>query len=86
MNIKKDLIKREFAGEAILVPVGKTVYESKGLFVLNELGNFIWDILPDVETTDDIVKRILEEYDTTEEEATKDTEEFLEKLRTLEII
>ena len=46
MNIKKELIKREFAGEAILVPVGKTVYESKGLFVLNELGNFIWDICP----------------------------------------
>ena len=36
MKIKKDLIKREFAGESVLVPVGKTVYDSKGLFVLNE--------------------------------------------------
>lgn len=86
MEIKKELIKREFAGEAILVPVGKTVYDSKGLFVLNELGNFIWDILPEAETSADIVKRILEEYDTTEDEAAKDTEEFLEKLRELGII
>ena len=86
MKIKKELIKREFAGEAILVPVGKTVYDSKGLFVLNELGMFIWDILPEVEGVDDIVKRILEEYETTEEEARKDTEEFLNDLRTLEII
>lgn len=86
MKIKKELIKREIAGEAILVPVGKTVYDSKGLFVLNELGNFIWDLLPNVETSAEIVKHILEEYDTTEEEALNDTEEFLENLRTLGVI
>ena len=54
MIIKKELIKREIAGDTILVPVGKTVYDSNGLFVLNELGAFIWEILPKMETEAEI--------------------------------
>ena len=42
MIIKKELIKREIAGDTILVPVGKTVLDANGLFVMNELGSFIW--------------------------------------------
>ena len=42
MIIKKELIKREIAGDTILVPVGKTVFDANGLFVLNEIGAFIW--------------------------------------------
>ena len=48
MIIKKQLIKRDIAGDTILVPIGKTVYDSNGLFVLNELAAFIWDRLPEV--------------------------------------
>ena len=48
MIIKKELIKREIAGDTILVPVGKAVYDANGLFALNELGAFIWELLPRV--------------------------------------
>lgn len=41
MEIKKELIKRDIAGDTVLVPVGKTVMENNGLFILNELGAFI---------------------------------------------
>lgn len=86
MIIKKELIKRDIAGDTILVPVGKTVYDSNGLFVLNELGAFIWDILPKAETEAQIVEAVLEEYDVTAEEAAGDIREFLDKLRKMEII
>ncbi len=86
MIIKKELIKRNIAGDTILVPVGATVYDSTGLFVMNDLGAFIWDLLPDADSTADICKAVLEEYDVTEEEATKDIEEFLSELRKMEII
>ena len=59
MKIKKELIKREIGGETILVPVGKTVYDSKGLFVINELGTFIWEKLPSAEKEEDILNAIL---------------------------
>lgn len=86
MIIKKELIKRDIAGDTILVPVGKTVYDSNGLFVLNELGGFIWDILPGVTSEEEICKAVLEEYEVSPEEAAKDISEFLDKLRKLDII
>lgn len=86
MIIKKDLIKREIAGDTILVPVGKTVLDSNGLFVINELGNFIWDLLPQVNSQEEICDAVLAEYDVTEEEASRDIGEFLAKLKEMDII
>ena len=86
MIIKKELIKREIAGDTILVPVGKTVFESNGLFVLNELGAFIWDLLPQVDTEEEICSAILAEYEVSAEEAQQDVAEFLAKLKEMQII
>lgn len=86
MKIKKELIKRDVAGETILVPVGKTVYDSNGLFVLNELGAFIWDLLPTADSQEEILRAVLEEYDVTAEEARRDIDQFLAELKELEIL
>ena len=86
MIIKKELIKREIAGDTILVPVGKTVYESNGLFALNELGAFIWDLLPKVESEEEILSAVLEEYEVTPETAAADISEFLAKLKDMGIL
>ena len=86
MIIKKQLIKREIAGDTILVPVGKSVYDSNGLFVLNELGGFLWDRLPEASDVETLVDAVLEEYDVSREEATTDIEAFLEKLREMDIM
>lgn len=86
MNIKKKLLKRQIAGDAFLVPIGKEVYDSNGLFLLSEVGEFIWDRLAQAQGVDDILKAILEEYDVDEAVARQDVEAFLEKLRTMEII
>ena len=86
MIIKKDFIKRDVAGDIVLVPVGKTVLDSNGLFVMNELGAFIWDLLPEAETEADICKAILAEYEVSPEEAAQDVAEFLNTLRKMEIL
>ena len=86
MKIKKELIKRDIAGDTILVPVGKTVYDANGLFVLNEVAAFIWDLLPRVETETEICGAILAEYEVTAEEAARDTAAFLAKLREMDIL
>ena len=36
MNIRKQLVKRNIAGDVILVPVGDASLEIKGLLTLNE--------------------------------------------------
>ena len=86
MNIKKELIKREIAGDAILVPVGSAVLDSNGLFVLNELGAFIWDLLPNMDSEEAICNAVLEQYDVSEDTAKQDVAAFLKKLQELGII
>ncbi len=86
MIIKKELIKREIAGDVILVPVGKSVYDANGLFVLNELAAFIWDILPNVDTEAEVCKAVLEAYDVSEEIAARDVADFLGRLKQMEIL
>ena len=86
MIIKKELIKRDIAGDTILVPVGKTVYDSNGLFILNELGSFIWDILPQAGEEEEICQAVLAEYDVSPDIAAKDVADFLAKLRKMDII
>ena len=86
MIIKKELIKREIAGDTILVPVGKTVYDSNGLFMLNELGSFIWDLLPEAKDEAEICEAVLREYDVSAEVAAGDIAEFLQKLRNMDVI
>lgn len=86
MTIKKELLKRDIAGETILVPVGKTVYDSHGLFALNELGSFLWDLLPNAESGEDLVRAVLAEYDVAEDVARQDIAEFLDELRKMGIL
>ena len=47
MNIRKQLVKRNIAGDVILVPVGDASLEIKGLLTLNETGELLWDALPE---------------------------------------
>ena len=86
MIIKKELIKRTIGKDTVLIPVGKTILEANGLFMLNELGGFIWDLLPNVQTEDEICDAVLAEYEVSREEASRDISEFLQKLRNMNII
>lgn len=86
MKIKKELVKRDIAGDTILVPVGKTVYDSNGLFILNELGSFLWDRLTGAEDEEALLQAVLAEYEVSREVALADIREFLDNLRKLGII
>ena len=86
MQIKKELIKREIAGDVILVPVGKDAIDMNGLIILNELGVFLWNHIPQAEDESQLVKLVLDEYEVDIETATKDVHEFMDKLTTIGII
>ena len=86
MKINYDYVKREIAGEVFLVPVGEAAKKYSGLIALNDVAAFIWDLLPEVETEEEIVSRILDEYEVEPEVAAADTAEFFDTLRKMEII
>lgn len=86
MIIKKELMKREVAGECFLVPMGKSVYDYNGMFIMTELAAFIWDRLPQVQDEEEILQAILEEYEVEEAVARADLKAFLDKLRAMDVI
>lgn len=86
MKIQKQLVKRNIAGDVILVPVGDASLELKGLLTLNETGERIWDLLPDAASEEDILRSLLEEYDVEPSVLRADVDAFFAKLRELAII
>ena len=79
-------MKRQVAGETFLVPLGKAVYDSNGLFFLTEVGAFLWDLLEKAESEEELVAAVLAEYDVDEATARADINAFLTKLREMGIL
>lgn len=86
MKLKLQLVKREIAGDVILVPVGEATTKLKGLLTVNETGAAIWDALPDAENEEAIVDRLYETFDAESDVLRKDVDAFLAQLRELDIL
>lgn len=86
MKIKREFVLREIAGDILLVPTGKTALDLNGMLTMNEVGADIWKMLPEVKDADEIVSRLLQEYEADPEEVKRDVEEFLNKFRELGIL
>ena len=86
MNIKREFVLREIAGDLLLVPTGKTALDLNGMLTLNDVGADIWRMLPEVKDEEEIVQRLLQEYEAEAEEIRPDVLAFLDKLRKLNII
>ena len=86
MELKKQFVLREIVGEAVLVPVGESAARFNGLLTVNEVGKFIWENLESSKDEEDLLHKILEEYEVEEKEAKEDLDEFLDKLRQVDII
>lgn len=86
MQMKKEMIFRNIAGDNVLVPGADATLDLNGLFVLTDTGAFIWNILPYVKDEDEILEKMLDEYEIDEETAREDITEFLGRLRGFGII
>ena len=81
MKIKDGFILREVAGSYIVVAVGKRTKEFNGVINLNESSAFLWKNLLAPITEDELVEKLLGEYDVPVEVAKRDVSAFLGKLR-----
>ena len=76
----KEYIKRNIAGEIVLVPSGQTAEDFNGMITLSESGDFIWEHLEEARDFNHLVELIIEEYDIDKETAAQDTSTFLMQL------
>ncbi len=86
MKIKDGYILREVAGSFIVVAVGDAVKHFNGVINLNDTGAFLWKILEKGATEDELLKRLLEEYDVDENTAKNDIEKFINKLQEAKLV
>lgn len=86
MRIKKEFILREIAGEYILIPTGSTTQEFNGLITINDVAAFVWKNIEKVNSVDELISMVLDEYDVDEDVARNDIEEFIQQLKKAEMI
>ena len=79
MKTNKDFMLRKIAGESILVATGEATQRFNGMITLNEVATFIWENIDAFESEDELIGKILSEFDIDEEIERDDAREFIEK-------
>ncbi|WP_041441164.1 PqqD family protein [Syntrophobacter fumaroxidans] len=72
-----NIVRRDIHGEVLLVPIRGRSAEMQRLFVLNEVGDFIWRRLDGTHSRDDILRLLQDRYIVRAQDAASDLEEFL---------
>ena len=81
MKLKGTFILREIMGEVIAIPVGDALLGFNGMLCLNEVGEEIFKGLQANNSREEILERILEEFDVSREEAIRDLDDFFNHLK-----
>lgn len=81
MKIQKGFMLRKLGKDYAAVAMGSARKNFNGLIRMNETGKFLWDCLQKDCTEEELMQRLLTEYDVSREEAEKDIAEFTAGLR-----
>ena len=86
MKINKDYMLKEIAGETMLVYQNEQSVDFSKVITLNELGAFIFKLIQDNKSEEEIINCILKEYEVEEDVVRNDVYEFVNKLKELKIV
>lgn len=86
MEIKKQVILRSVAGEHMLIPVGETVFEYNGIFMITESGKFLWENIVNGTDKNELADLLAKEYGIDSATALEDVNEFIETLKAFGIV
>ena len=86
MKVSDQFILRQIAGENILIPVGEAAISVKGLIALSESGALLYERLKTDCTREELIAALTAEYAVSEAEAARDTDAFLDQMRSLHML
>lgn len=81
MKIKDGFMLRQIADQWVVVPLGERVVEMNGIMTLSESGAFIWKLMENDITLEDIIQAMLAEYSIDEETLRADVIEFISMIK-----
>lgn len=86
MKLKYKFVVRNVAGQSVALSVGEENTKFNGMIKLNEVGEFIFKLLENDISFDEIISKITSEYDVCEDDAKKSVESYLQILRNNQLI
>lgn len=86
MKIKEGFVTREIANTIVAVPTGDLINIFQGIIKLTDSSKFVWDLLQEDITIDEIASKVSQKYDIDINKAKADTEKFINNLRNVNII
>ena len=86
MKIKNGFVRREVAGNNVVVAVGEMSERFNGMMKLNETGSFLWEKLEAGMERDELVNCLLEAYNVDKATAEHGVDTFIAELEKLDCI
>ena len=87
MKLRYNFVTNEVAGKIVAVAVGEDLTKFNGFIKMNDIGAYIFNMLKDDVTVDDIVTAMAKDYqDSTEAEIREVVEDFVARLKKEEVI
>ena len=79
-------VSRRIAGETILVPLAGNIADLDSIFVLDEVGSAIWDLLDGQRSPQQIAEALCATFEVEMEEATADVGRLIETMRDAKLV
>ena len=86
MKIKPGYMLREVAGCNVVVSIGVETMDFGGMINLNDTGAFLWKLLEKGATEDELLAKMLDEYEVDEETAKQGISAFITKMREADLL
>ncbi len=74
-----NIVEKEIGGELIIVPLVDSVAQMDKVFSINEVGVFIFSLLDESISFENLLEKVVNEFDVSANEAAQDVKAFLEK-------
>ena len=86
MKLRGEFVVRQIMDNTMAIPVGQTALQLNGMILLNDVSKIIWEALEQETDLETIVTAVTDVFEVSAEEARTDILEFIEKLRTMQLL
>lgn len=77
---------RKVADSYVVVPVNNLTLDFNGIINLNETGAFLFELLQKGADREELVQKMLDEYEVTRDKAENDIDNFIKKVKDADIL
>ena len=80
MKIKDGFVMRDVMGQSVVIATGEASKTFSGMIKLNETGKIVWESISDGKSKDEIVKRIIDEFEVDKARAESGVNAFINNM------